>query len=169
MSMPDDSLILTERTRPAGRLLGVDYGAVRIGLSISDPDRKFSFPLATYERRGAEKDAAYFRAVVEEEQIAGLVMGLPIHLDGREGQKAIEVRAFAAWLGQAVALPIVFWDERFTTVEAEAALWSAGLSHKKRKSRRDRVAAQILLQAYLDAGCPPNPVFGSLDEPTGLE
>ena len=156
---------MSDRTR----LLGVDYGAVRIGLSISDPDRKFSFPFATRERTDAEKDAAYFRSVIEEENIGALVIGLPLHLDGREGDKAKETRTFAAWLGQVIGLPIVFWDERFTTVEAESALWSAGLSHKKRKSRRDRVAAQMMLQAYLDAGCPPNPVLGSLDEPTGLD
>jgi putative Holliday junction resolvase len=156
---------VSERTR----LLGIDYGVVRIGLSISDPDRKFAFPLATHERQDAEKDASYFRSLIEEEEIAGLVIGLPLHLDGREGDKAREARAFADWLGQIVALPLVFWDERFTTVEAESALWSAGLTHKKRKDRRDRVAAQIMLQAYLDAGCPPNPVLGSLDEPSGLE
>jgi putative Holliday junction resolvase len=60
-------------------------------------------------------------------------------------------------------LPVVYWDERFTTVEAEAALWSAGLTHKRRKARRDSVAAQILLQSYLDAGCPPDPVAGPLE------
>jgi putative Holliday junction resolvase len=167
--MSDDSLILGERAKPAGRLLGVDYGAVRVGLAVSDPDRKFAFPFATYERRNGEKDAAYFRSVIAEEQIGGLVIGLPLHLDGREGEKAKEARTFAAWLAQAVALPAVFWDERFTTAEAESALWSAGLSHKKRKSRRDRVAAQILLQAYLDAGCPPNPTIGAIDDPIGLE
>jgi putative Holliday junction resolvase len=142
---------------------------VRIGLSITDPDRKFAFPLATYERQDAEKDAAYYRELIEKEEIAGLVIGLPLHLDGREGDKAREARVFAAWLGNVVALPIVFWDERFTTVEAESALWMAGLTHKKRKGKRDRVAAQIMLQAYLDAGCPPNPVVGSLDEPSGLQ
>ena len=111
-----------ERAKSVGRLLGVDYGEVRIGLAVSDPDRKFAFPLATYERRDAEKDADHFRALMKEEQISGLVVGLPLHLDGREGDKAREARAFAAWLTDAVALPVVFWDERFTTTEAESAL-----------------------------------------------
>ena len=136
------------------KLLGVDYGTVRIGLAVSDPERKIAFPLATYERRGREQDAAYFRSLVQAEEIAACVVGLPLHLDGREGQKAGEARAFGQWLAAATGLQAVFWDERFTTVEAEDALWSAGLTHKRRKSRRDRVAAQLLLQAYLDAGCP---------------
>jgi putative Holliday junction resolvase len=147
----------------AGRLLGVDYGQVRIGLAVCDPDRKIAFPLTTRERQGAERDAAYFQALVKEEAIAGLVVGLPLHTDGREGAKAVEARAFGAWLAEATGLPVVYWDERFTTVEAEAALWAAGLTHRRRKDRRDRVAAQILLQTYLDAGCPAEPAAGPLE------
>ena len=147
----------------AKRLLGVDYGQVRVGLALSDPDRKFAFPLATYERRGPERDAAHFRAVVAQEDVGGLVVGLPVHLDGREGQKAAEARAFGSWLGATTGLPVLFYDERFTTVQAESALWDAGLTHKKRKSRRDMLAAQILLQTYLDAGCPPEQAPQALD------
>jgi putative Holliday junction resolvase len=153
----------------SGKLLGVDFGHVRIGLAVSDPDRKFAFPLATYERQNAEQDAEYFRAVIAEEVIVKLVVGLPLHLNGREGHKAIEARAFGAWLTQVTGLQVVFWDERFTTVEAESALWSAGMTNKRRKARRDRVAAQILLQSYLEAGCPDNPVLGSLDQPSSPE
>ena len=148
----------------ATRLLGVDYGSVRIGLAVSDPDRRLASPLAVHERRGRERDAAYFRALMTAEEIGVVVVGLPVHLDGREGQKAGEARAFGAWLAETTGLPVVFWDERFTTVEAESALWQAGLTHKKRKARRDRVAAQILLQAYLDAGCPDESAAGPLEE-----
>jgi len=137
-----------------GKLLGVDHGQVRIGLAISDPDRKFAFPLETYTRRGTDRDAQHFREVVKEEDVVGLVVGLPMHTDGREGQKAAEARAFGAWLAETTGLPVAFWDERFTTVEAEAALWAAGLTHKQRRARRDKIAAQIFLQAYLEAGCP---------------
>jgi len=147
----------------AKRLLGVDYGDVRVGLALSDPDRKIAFPLTTYERRGRDRDAEYFRAVVREEQVGALVVGLPVHLSGREGEKAAAARAFGGWLGEATGLAVAYWDERFTTVEAEAALWAAGLTHKKRKARRDRVAAQILLQAYLDAGCPEGTEAGPLE------
>jgi putative Holliday junction resolvase len=135
-------------------LLGVDFGSVRIGLAVSDPDRKIAFPLSTYERQDREKDADHFRAVVAAQGAGAIVVGLPVHLGGQEGTKAVEARAFGQWLAEITGLPVLFWDERFTTVEAEATLWSAGLSHKKRKARRDRVAAQMLLQAYLDAGCP---------------
>ncbi len=135
-------------------LLGIDTGTVRVGLAISDPDRKFAFPLTIYERRNREQDGVYFQALAKKENLAGLVVGLPVHMSGAEGQKAAEARAFGDWLGELLALPVIYWDERFTTVEAESALWSAGLTHKQRKERRDKVAAQLLLQAYLEAGCP---------------
>jgi putative Holliday junction resolvase len=138
-----------------GRLLGVDYGDVRVGLAVSDPDRILASPLATYTRRDAESDAAYFRQAVKAEEIVGIIVGLPLHTDGREGLKAKEAREFGGWLGTVTGLPVDFADERFTTVFAESALWNAGLTHKKRKERRDRVAAQLLLQTYLDAQCPP--------------
>jgi putative Holliday junction resolvase len=133
-----------------GRLLGVDYGTVRVGLAVSDLDRILASPLATYTRRDAAADAAYFKGVIVAEEIVGLVVGLPMHTDGREGIKAQEARAYGAWLGTVTGVPVVFADERFTTVFAESALWNAGLTHKRRKERRDRVAAQMLLQAYLE-------------------
>jgi putative Holliday junction resolvase len=145
------------------RLLGVDFGTVRVGLAISDPERKIAFPLATYYRQGAGKDTTYFRQRVQEEEIAQIVVGLPVHLDGREGVKAKEARSFGKWLAGVTGLPVLYWDERFTTAQAEAALWEAGLTHDQRKARRDRVAAQILLQGYLDAGCPPDDPPGPLE------
>jgi putative Holliday junction resolvase len=147
------------------RLLGIDYGAVRVGLAVSDPGRTIASPLATHVRRDAEQDARFFRQLVEEEEIGGIVLGLPVHLDGREGVKAAEARAFGKWLAEATGLPVLFFDERFTTVEAESALWAAGLTHKQRKQRRDQVAATILLQTYLDAGCPAEQAPRPLDEP----
>ncbi|HJZ57085.1 MAG TPA: Holliday junction resolvase RuvX [Gemmataceae bacterium] len=137
-----------------GRMLGVDFGTVRIGLAVCDPDRIVASPLETYTRRGEAADAAYFAALAAAEKVVGLVVGLPLHTGGEEGVKAKEARVFGAWLGSVTALPVVFWDERFTTAAAEDALWDAGLTHKKRRDRRDRVAAQIILQSFLDAGCP---------------
>jgi putative holliday junction resolvase len=136
--------------------LGVDFGTVRIGLAVSDPDAKFAFPLTTYARRGRLQDAQFFRTIIAREGIGHILVGLPIHLSGVEGAKATEARAFGAWLGEISGLPIVFWDERFTTAAAEDYLLEAGLTSKRRKVRRDRVAAQIILQSYLDAGCPTN-------------
>jgi putative Holliday junction resolvase len=145
-------------------LLGIDYGSVRVGLAVTDPERKIAFPLATYQRRDRDKDAAYFRQTVEQEEVGALVVGLPVHLSGHEGQKAVEARAFGKWLGEVTGLPVVFWDERFTSVEAEGFLLEAGLTNKRRKARRDRVAAQILLQSYLEAGCPVETTPRALDE-----
>jgi putative holliday junction resolvase len=147
----------------ATRLLGVDTGTVRIGLAVCDPDRMIASPLMIYRRRSTERDAEFFRALVIEERIGEIVVGLPVHTNGREGRKAAEARAFGAWLTEVTGMPAVFWDERFTTVEAESALWAAGLTHQQRKARRDQVAAQMLLQAYLDAGCPGNSVPGPLE------
>jgi putative Holliday junction resolvase len=151
---------VSERTR----LVGVDYGQVRVGLAISDAGRLIASPLITYTRRDPEHDAAWFHTLIEREEVGALVVGLPVHLDGREGQKAAEARTFGGWLAEVTGLPVVYWDERFTTVEAESFLAAAGLTDKRRKSRRDRVAAQILLQSYLDAGCPGEQPFRPLDD-----
>jgi putative Holliday junction resolvase len=147
----------------AGRLLGVDYGEARIGLAVSDPERRIASPLATHEHQGPDRDAEFFRALVRHENVSALVVGLPVHADGREGVKATQARAFGAWLAGVTGLPVVYADERYTTVQAEQALWDAGLTHRRRRQRRDRVAAQMLLQAYLDAGCPDEPEVGPLE------
>ena len=133
------------------RLLGVDTGSVRIGLAVSDPERKIAFPLATYERRDRERDAAYFRQLVEDEEIAELIVGLPLHLDGREGQKAAEARTFGQWLSELTQRPAIFWDERFSSAAADVRLLEAGLVHTYKDSRRDMLAAQAILQSFLDA------------------
>lgn len=150
--------------RPRTRLLGIDPGTVRLGIAVCDRDRRIASPLEIRTRQGTMADAAYFKQIVEREEIGGLVIGLPIHTDGREGTKAREARALGAWLAEVTSLPITFADERFTTTFAEAALWDAGLSHKKRKARRDAVAAQMMLQAYLDAGCPTTFIGGALHD-----
>ena len=144
------------------RLLGVDYGAVRVGLAVCDADRIIASPLEVRERKGDAADAAFFKQIAEREQIGGLVVGLPMHTDGREGVKAKEARAFGTWLAEVTGLTVVYADERFSTAFAESALWAAGLTHKKRKQRRDAVAAQVMLQGYIEAGCPAE-VGGALD------
>lgn len=134
-----------------GRLLGVDFGAKRVGLAITDRDQIIASPLATYTRQDPATDAGYFRDLATREEVAGIIVGLPSHTDGREGKKAAEARAYGAWLASTTNLPVEYWDERFTTVHAESALWAAGLTHKQRAERRDRVAAQMILQGYLEA------------------
>lgn len=156
-------MIPKEKGGTLGRLLGIDTGQVRIGLAVSDPDRRIASPLDTYRRRDAQKDADYFQALVKEEAIAEIVVGLPVHTDGNEGAKAFEARQFGERLAKLTGLPVFYYDERFTTVFAESELWQAGLTHKQRKERRDRVAAQMMLQAYLDAGCPGSQQPGRLE------
>jgi putative holliday junction resolvase len=138
-----------------GSLLGIDYGTVRVGLAVCDYDRLIASPLDTYARKSEATDAAYFRKVVAEQRAVGLVVGLPLHASGEESDSSRDARAYGAWLANLTALPVVFWDERLTTWLAEEALLGAKLSHAKRKDRRDRVAAQMILKGYLDAGCPP--------------
>ena len=134
-----------------GRLAAIDYGSVRIGVAITDPDQRFASPLENYTRRGAEKDAAWLQQWVKLERVAGLIVGLPLHTSGSESQKSAEVRQFAAWLQSLVTIPIVLFDERFTTSQANELLAEAGFSSKQRKERRDKLAAQILLVGYLES------------------
>ena len=136
------------------RLLGIDYGKVRVGLAVSDPERRIASPLITYERKDDERDARYFKELVREEEIGLLVIGLPMHNDGREGLLAEAARKYGDWLQKITGLSTVFWDERFSTHEAEEHLQMAGLTRAQRKARRDRVAAQIILQSFIEAGGP---------------
>jgi len=135
----------------SGRLAGIDYGTVRIGVAISDPSQMLSSPLENYTRGGDVADARFFKRLAEEEQLVGWVVGLPIHLDGNESIKSIEARKFGDWLTQQTTLPVGYFDERFTSVEAERLLHGASLTSKKRKKRLDMLAAQILLAAYLES------------------
>lgn len=138
-----------------GALLGIDYGTVRVGLAVCDTDRIIASPLDTYTLQSTAVDAAYFTRVATEHRVVGLVVGLPLHASGEESASSAAAREYGAWLAGVTGLPVVFWDERFTTSLAEDALIGAKLSNKKRKARRDRVAAQMILQSYIDAGSPP--------------
>lgn len=134
-----------------GRLAAIDYGSVRIGVAITDPDQKFASPLENYTRRNLAQDARWLQQLVQLERIAGLIVGLPLHTSGQESQKSAEVRRFVAWLQPLVAIPIMLFDERFTTSQANELLAEAGLSMKQRKERRDKLAAQILLMSFLES------------------
>src|SRR5580700_10299657 len=134
-----------------GRLLGLDFGTRRIGISVSDDEQRIASPLENYTRSRDEVDATRLKKIAEEYRVVGLVVGLPIHTGGEEGQKAREARRFAAWASAATALPLAMWDERFTSAIAEDHLLAANLSKKKRKERLDKVAAQIMLQSFLES------------------
>lgn len=135
----------------SGRLLALDVGDVRIGLAVCDRDRVMASPYDQYNRRSSEKDTEFFRQLVAAEQIVGLVVGLPINMNGTEGPKAVAYRKYGDWLAGVLNLPVAFFDERLTTHAAQGMMIDAGLSRQKRKERLDKLAATLILQAYLDA------------------
>lgn len=134
-----------------GRLLGIDYGTKRVGLAMSSADQTFAGSLDNYNRRSPPLDLQYIQEVVREQQIVGLIVGLPVHQSGDEGGKAGEARQFGDWLSAGIGVPVRYWDERYTSAMAEQILQFAGLSKKKRQARKDKLAAQLILQAYLEA------------------
>ena len=142
---------MTDPQTSPGRIAGIDFGTVRIGIAVSDARQSIASPYENYTRRGPEGDAKRFEQLVKEEEIRLFVVGLPIHGDGRESKKSQEARRFGKWLGEKTGVPVEFFDERYTSVEAEQHLLSAELSSKRRKARLDMLAAQILLQAYLES------------------
>ena len=148
----------------AGRVAGIDFGTVRIGIAISDPARSIASPYENYTRRGPEQDGRRFQRLVSEERVSLFVVGLPVHLDGRESEKSLEARRFGEWLGQLTGVPVVYFDERFTTVQAEQFLLQAQMTSKRRKKRMDMLSAQIMLSAYLESSAAGNEAPGPLDD-----
>ena len=141
----------SQNSSSPGRVAGIDFGTVRIGIAVSDPDRTIASPYENYTRGGKDQDSRRFRRLVEEEGIVLFVVGLPVHTDGSESQKSQEARAFGAWLGEVTGVEVVFFDERFTSAEAEQYLLGAEMTSKRRKKRLDMVAAQIMLSAFLES------------------
>lgn len=133
-----------------GRLLGIDYGTRRIGVAVTDVFQEISSPLHNYNCSSDVADAQFFRKLCEEYEVAGLIFGLPVHMSGDESKKSKEARQFAAWLGKVVGRPIDFHDERYSSVQAESMLLQADLNSRQRKSRIDKLAAQIILQGWMD-------------------
>jgi putative Holliday junction resolvase len=148
---------------PLTRIAGIDYGTVRIGIATADLEVGIAGPYETYARRNEQLDAEYFSQLAKEERIARFVVGLPVHMSGGESQKSGEARAFGVWLEQKTGVPVEFFDERYTSAEAEQYLLDAGLTKKRRKEKLDQLAAQIMLTAYLEAGARGQPSPESLE------
>lgn len=134
----------------SGRLLGIDYGTVRVGIAICDAGWTLASPLETLTRRSQTLDADFFTKLVEQEQIVGIVVGLPLHVSGDESQKSEEARQYGKWLAGVTGLPVVWVDERYTSAHAEEILLAAQLTSKKRKARIDMLAAQAILATWID-------------------
>ena len=134
------------------RLLGIDYGSRRIGLAISDPDQIIATPLAVVEAEGRPvEDAAKLAQLAPQHEVAEFVIGLPLNKDGSEGKQARVTRQMGEALAHATSLPVHFYDERYTTHAAIGAMRQAEVRRRQRGSRLDKVAASLILQAFLDA------------------
>ena len=134
------------------RYLGIDHGSKRIGLAVSDPDATLASPLATIAAKGDLSDQiAAVLSCAKEYEIDAFVVGLPLNMDDTEGDQVKIVQRFGAELHRISGKPVHYWDERLSSLAAEELLRPAALTRKKRKARLDRVAAQVMLQEFLDA------------------
>jgi putative Holliday junction resolvase len=132
------------------RLLGLDLGTKTIGLALSDVERRIASPLETIQRIKFKQDAAALLKVAQTHAIAGLVIGLPLNMDGTEGPRVQSTRAFVRNLAPLTALPIVFWDERMSTLAVTRTLLDADASRARRAAVVDKMAAAYILQGALD-------------------
>ena len=135
---------------PYRAILGLDLGDKTIGVAVSDLSRSIATPIEVIRREKFTLDAQRLLAIVANRNAAGLILGLPLNMDGSEGPRVQSTRAFARNLEKLTALPITFWDERLSTVAAERALLEADTSRKRRREVIDQVAAGYILQGALD-------------------
>lgn len=130
--------------------MGLDVGTRTIGLAISDVTRTIATPFDTIRRTKFSEDARSLLAAVEKEAVAGLVVGLPLNMDGSEGPRVQSTRAFVRNLAALTEVPIVLWDERLSTAAVERTLLEADASRKRRGEVVDKMAAAFILQGALD-------------------
>jgi putative Holliday junction resolvase len=135
---------------PKARLIGIDLGARTIGLAISDVERRLASPLKTLARGAFARDAKTLIAIFSEFGVAAIVVGLPLDLNGRDNPRAQSTRAFARNLAMRTNLPIVFWDERFSTAAVTRSLIANDVSRARRAQVVDKMAAAYILQGALD-------------------
>lgn len=135
---------------PPGRLIGIDAGTKTFGLALSDTRRSIASSLETIRRTKFTADVARLITLTREHAVVGFVLGLPANMDGTEGPRAQATRAFARNLNKLLPLPILLWDERLTTLEAERMLIAADTTRKRRADVIDKLAATLILQGALD-------------------
>ena len=133
------------------RWLGIDIGSKTLGLALSDVTLTIATPLDILRRGKFAGDAESLRKIVERERIGGLVLGLPLNMDGREGPRCQSVRQFARNLETRMDVPMTFWDERLSTVAVTRTLLDADASRKRRSEVVDKMAAAYILQGALDS------------------
>ena len=145
-----DLSALSGLLEPDARLMGLDLGTKTIGVAVSDVSRTIATARTTLRRTKLTRDIEALRAMIAAEGIGGIVVGLPVNMDGSEGPRAQSARDTAARLAEALVLPVALWDERLSTVAAERPLLDADLSRRKRARVVDQVAAAYILQGALD-------------------
>jgi putative Holliday junction resolvase len=133
-----------------GRVLGLDVGEVRIGVAVSDPDRKVALPAGTILVRGAPQDLKAVAALVREHGAAEVVVGHPLSLSGERGPAAHRAEEFVIGLRAVLGVPVHLHDERLTTVEANRDLRSAGATRREARRAVDQAAASLILRSYLE-------------------
>jgi putative Holliday junction resolvase len=141
---------LALRLTSGARLAGLDLGTKTIGVALSDPSRKIATPFHTIRRERFGKDAEALLKICADQNVGGIVLGLPVNMNGTEGPRAQATRAFLRNLTPLTAIPVVLWDERLSTAAAERAMLEADLSRKKRAEKIDAAAAAFILQGALD-------------------
>lgn len=146
----DDAAAFCAALKPGGRLIGIDAGTKTLGLALSDVSRSIATPMETIRRTKFSADVAQLSAIVSKHQAAGLVIGLPMNMDGSAGPRVQSTRAFTRNLNQVLPLPVLLWDERLSTAAAERTLLEADASRKRRGEVIDKMAAAIILQGALD-------------------
>ena len=133
------------------RVLALDVGDKRVGVAISDPSQVLARSLKVIQRGSRQEDFVAVARLVEEYEVERVVVGYPRSLDGTAGEQAEKVERYAAGLAEVLTVPVLLWDERFSTVSAERLMREAGLRGKRKRERIDAVAAAVILQAYLDS------------------
>ena len=131
-------------------LIGLDFGTRTIGVAISDERKVIASALETIRRKTARQDLERLRVILNSRNAAGIILGLPINMNGTEGPRCQSTRAFGERLASQLDLPVTFWDERLSTVEAERVMLEAGASRRRRSAKINHVAAAIILQGALD-------------------
>lgn len=141
---------MEQSSQTAGRILALDLGKRRIGLAVSDPLGITAQGIETLQRTNIRDDLAALQRTVQEYGVTLLLMGNPLHMSGREGRQAEYTKEFAGRLKEKTGVPVEFWDERLTSVQANRVLRESGMSIEKRAAAVDRLAAVILLESYLE-------------------
>mgnify|MGYP001005621485 CR=1 FL=1 len=141
---------LAPRLKRFDRLIGADLGTKTIGLALSDVERRLASPLETIQRRKFTLDCARLLELATKYDVAALVIGLPLNMDGSEGPRAQAARAFARNLAKLTPMPLIFWDERLSTAAVTRELIAQDASRARRAQVVDRMAAAYILQGALD-------------------